>query len=155
MVKTMTQANSVPHFTYCDEYDMSALVKLRKELKKQNKDIKISYLPFIIKACSQALNNYPILNSSVDSKCENIIYKGSHNIGLAMDTKDGLLVPNIKNVQQLSINQIANELNRLQQLGKEGKLSTDDLTGGTFSLSNIGAVRKSSFFFIYIKIIFF
>jgi len=70
-----------------------------------------------------------------------------------MDTKDGLLVPNIKNVQQLSINQIANELNRLQQLGKAGKLSTDDLTGGTFSLSNIGAVRKS--FLFYIKIIFF
>lgn len=62
-----------------------------------------------------------------------------------MDTKDGLLVPNIKNVQQLSINQIANELNRLQQLGKTGKLSTEDLTGGTFSLSNIGAVRSIVF----------
>ncbi len=71
----MTQANSVPHFTYCDEYDMSELVKLRKQLKKQNKDLKISYLPFIIKACSQALNNFPILNAHVDSKCENITYK--------------------------------------------------------------------------------
>lgn len=140
MVKTMTQANSVPHFTYCDEYDMTSLVNLRKELKKQNKDLKLSYLPFIIKACSQALTNYPILNAYVDAKCENITYKGSHNIGLAMDTKDGLLVPNIKNVQQLSIIQIANELTRLQQLGKAGKLSTDDLTGGTFSLSNIGAI---------------
>ncbi len=75
MVKTMTQANSVPHFTYCDEYDMTELVKLRKQLKKQNKDIKISYLPFIIKACSQALSNYPILNAHVDSKCENITFK--------------------------------------------------------------------------------
>jgi 2-oxoisovalerate dehydrogenase E2 component (dihydrolipoyl transacylase) len=75
MVKTMTQANSVPHFTYCDEYDMSELVKLRKQLKKQNKDLKISYLPFIIKACSQALSNFPILNAYVDSKCENITYK--------------------------------------------------------------------------------
>ena len=75
MVKTMTQANSVPHFTYCDEYDMSELVQLRKQLKKQNKELKISYLPFIIKACSQALNNYPILNAHVDAKCENITYK--------------------------------------------------------------------------------
>ncbi|CAF2564481.1 unnamed protein product [Rotaria sp. Silwood2] len=140
MVKTMTQANAVPHFTYSDEYDMTQLVKLRKQLKKQNKDIKMSYLPFIIKACSQALHNYSILNAHVDSKCENITYKGSHNIGIAMDTKDGLLVPNIKNVQQLSINQISNELSRLQQLGKAGKLSTDDLTGGTFSLSNIGVI---------------
>ncbi|CAF4713093.1 unnamed protein product [Rotaria sp. Silwood1] len=140
MAKTMTLANAVPHFTYSDEYDMTQLVKLRKQLKKQNKDIKMSYLPFIIKACSQALHKYPILNAHVDSKCENITYKGSHNIGIAMDTKDGLLVPNIKNVQQLSINQISNELTRLQQLGKAGKLSTDDLTGGTFSLSNIGAI---------------
>ena len=75
MVKTMTQANLVPHFTYSDEYDMTQLVKMRKRLKEQNKEIKISYLPFIIKACSQALNNYPILNAHVDSKCENIIYK--------------------------------------------------------------------------------
>lgn len=71
-----------------------------------------------------------------------------------MDTKDGLLVPNIKNVQQLSILQIANELTRLQQLGKAGKLSTDDLTGGTFSLSNIGAVTRNSTFFLKKFIVF-
>lgn len=75
MVKTMTQANSIPHFTYCDEYDLSELVQLRKQLKKQNKELKISYLPFIIKACSQALTNHPILNAHVDGKCENITYK--------------------------------------------------------------------------------
>ena len=75
----MTQANAVPHFTYCDEYDMSELVQLRKQIKKQNKDLKISYLPFIIKACSQALNNSPILNAHVDPKCENIIYKVRFN----------------------------------------------------------------------------
>lgn len=79
MVKTMTQANSVPHFTYCDEYDMTELVKLRKSLVKQNKSnrgqVKISYLPFIIKACSLALTNSPVLNAHVDAKCENITYK--------------------------------------------------------------------------------
>lgn len=71
-----------------------------------------------------------------------LLRQGSHNIGIAMDTKDGLLVPNIKNVQQLSIMQIAQELQRLQQLGRAGKLSSEDLTGGTFSLSNIGAVSR-------------
>lgn len=144
MVKTMTQANTVPHFTYCDDYDLSELVKLRKQLKKASKSkkepIKMSYMPFIIRGCSLSLSQYPLLNAHVDAKCETITYKGSHNIGVAMDTKDGLLVPNIKNVQQLSLVQIANELSRLQQLGKAGRLSTDDLTGGTFSLSNIGAI---------------
>lgn len=144
MVKTMTAANQVPHFTYCDEYDLTELVQLRKKLTKEHKSkkeqVKISYLPFIIKACSLALNNAPVLNAHVDPKCENITIKGSHNIGIAMDTKDGLLVPNIKNVQQLSIMQIAQELQRLQQLGRAGKLSQEDLTGGTFSLSNIGAI---------------
>jgi len=144
MVKTMTAANQIPHFTYCDEYDMTELVQLRKkftaEHKMKKEKIKISYLPFIIKATSLALNNSPMLNSHVDSKCENLTIKGSHNIGIAMDTKDGLLVPNIKNVQQLSVMQISEELQRLQQLGRAGKLSQDDLTGGTFSLSNIGAI---------------
>lgn len=66
--------------------------------------------------------------------------KASHNIGLAMDTSQGLLVPNVKNVQLLSVFEIAQELNRLQALGAAGQLGTADLTGGTFSLSNIGSV---------------
>ena len=70
--------------------------------------------------------------------------QASHNIGLAMDTRDGLLVPNIKNVQALSVFEIASELNRLQVLGDAGKLGTDDLTGGTFSLSNIGSVSQDA-----------
>jgi 2-oxoisovalerate dehydrogenase E2 component (dihydrolipoyl transacylase) len=66
----MTEANSIPHFTYCDEYDMTQLVKLRKQFNP-----KLSYLPFLIKGCSQVLFDYPILNAHVDSKCETIIYK--------------------------------------------------------------------------------
>ncbi|CAF0801121.1 unnamed protein product [Didymodactylos carnosus] len=144
MVKTMTQANTIPHFTYCDDYDMTELVKLRKKLKKlyqqEKKTLKLSYMPFIIKACSLALMEYPILNAHVDAKCETITYKAAHNIGVAMDTRDGLLVPNIKNVQLLSIQDIALELTRLQQQGYQGKLTNEDMQGGTFSLSNIGAI---------------
>ena len=93
-----------------------------------------------MKACSLALSHFPVLNSSYSVDQASITYKASHNIGLAMDTPMGLLVPNIKSVQQLSVFDIAQELMRLHHLGLSGKLSTQDLTGGTFSLSNIGSI---------------
>uniref|UniRef100_A0A665U6A1 Dihydrolipoamide acetyltransferase component of pyruvate dehydrogenase complex n=1 Tax=Echeneis naucrates TaxID=173247 RepID=A0A665U6A1_ECHNA len=116
MVKTMTAALKIPHFGYCDEVDLSCLVALRDELKPlaESRGVKLSYMPFFIKA--------------------------SHNIGLAMDTSQGLLVPNVKNVQLLSVFQIAKELNRLQTLGSAGQLGAGDLSGGTFTLSNIGSI---------------
>ncbi|XP_053489978.1 lipoamide acyltransferase component of branched-chain alpha-keto acid dehydrogenase complex, mitochondrial isoform X2 [Ictalurus furcatus] len=142
MVKTMTAALKIPHFGYKDEVDLSRLVHLRSELKDvaEHRGVKLSYMPFFIKAASLALHHFPILNSSVDEACQNITYKAAHNIGLAMDTPQGLLVPNIKNVQMLSVYEIATELNRLQTLGVSGQLSTTDLTGGTFTLSNIGSI---------------
>ncbi|KAK3585258.1 hypothetical protein CHS0354_006306 [Potamilus streckersoni] len=142
MVKIMTEALRIPPFGYYDEIDVTQLVKLRSEVKAvaEARGIRISYMPFIIKATSLALLQYPILNSSVDEKCENITYKAAHNIGLAMDTKEGLLVPNVKNVQSLTVFEIASELNRLQTFGESGKLGQEDLTGGTFSLSNIGSI---------------
>lgn len=73
-----------------------------------------------------------------------MFFKASHNIGVAMDTDQGLIVPNVKNVQICSIFEIATELNRLQKLGSAGQLSTPDLTGGTFTLSNIGSVSNSN-----------
>ena len=133
---------------------MTQLVKLRAELRAAclERGIKLSYMPFIVKvpttykkilssslqACSLALLQYPILNSTLDTEAETITYKASHNIALAMDTPMGLLVPSIKGVEGLSVFEIALELNRLQQLGVAGKLSTSDLTGGTFSLRSVG-----------------
>ncbi|CAH1244089.1 DBT [Branchiostoma lanceolatum] len=142
MVKSMTLAQSIPHFGYCDEVDMTALVQLRAELKRvaEQYGVRLSFMPFFIKAASMALLQYPVLNAKVDDKCENITYKASHNIGLAMDTANGLVVPNVKNVQCLSVLEVAAELNRLHNLGLQGKLGTEDLTGGTFTLSNIGAI---------------
>ncbi|XP_012886850.1 PREDICTED: lipoamide acyltransferase component of branched-chain alpha-keto acid dehydrogenase complex, mitochondrial [Dipodomys ordii] len=91
-------------------------------------------------AASLGLLQFPILNASVDENCQNIIYKASHNIGIAMDTEQGLIVPNVKNIQVRSVFEIAAELTRLQKLGSSGQLSTPDLTGGTFTLSNIGSI---------------
>nr|XP_033772114.1 lipoamide acyltransferase component of branched-chain alpha-keto acid dehydrogenase complex, mitochondrial [Geotrypetes seraphini] len=142
MVKTMSAALNIPHFGYCDEIDMSHVVKLRNELKDvvKSRGIKLSFLPFFLKAASLGLLHYPILNASVDEKNQSVTYKASHNIGIAMDTQQGLIVPNVKNVQVCSIFEIAAEVNRLQTLGSLGQLGTNDLTGGTFTLSNIGTI---------------
>ncbi|TDG95983.1 hypothetical protein EPR50_G00241580 [Perca flavescens] len=142
MVRTMTAALKIPHFGYCDEVDLSRLVALRSELRStaEARGVKLSYMPFFIKAASLGLLHFPVLNASVDEGCQNITYKASHNIGLAMDTLQGLLVPNVKNVQLLSVFDIAQELNRLQALGVGGQLGTSELSGGTFTLSNIGSI---------------
>jgi 2-oxoisovalerate dehydrogenase E2 component (dihydrolipoyl transacylase) len=142
MVKKMTESLLIPHFGYCDEVIMDELVKLRKDLKTiaEKRGVKLSYMPFIIKACSLGLKQYPILNSSLSADHSEVHFHGSHNIGIAVDTPAGLVVPNIKNVQELTMFEVAEELNRLVELAKVNKLTPHDLTGGTFSLSNIGAI---------------
>ncbi|CAH2236985.1 jg9478 [Pararge aegeria aegeria] len=142
MVKSMTEAMKIPHFVFSDEYDVTKLVKSREGLKElaQKRGVKLTYMPIIIKAASQSLLTYPVLNSSLDSSNENLIYKASHNIGVAMDTPNGLVVPVIRNVQRKSIFEIAIELNSLQEKGLKGQLGLSDLTGGTFTISNIGII---------------
>lgn len=93
-----------------------------------------------MKAVSLALRKYPILNSHVNADCTEMVYKAEHNISLAMQTPNGLLVPNVKNCEARSVLEIAEELNRLQTVGMAGRLGPDDLKGGTFALSNIGVV---------------
>lgn len=142
MIKTMTEALKIPHFGYNDEINVDALVKLRGELKDFAKErhVKLSYMPFFIKAASLALLEFPGLNATTDEKLENVIHKASHNICLAMDTPGGLVVPNIKNCEQRSIFEIAQEINRLMEAGKRQQIGREDLVGGTFTLSNIGAI---------------
>ncbi|KAL6077552.1 Dihydrolipoamide acetyltransferase component of pyruvate dehydrogenase complex [Balamuthia mandrillaris] len=146
MVKTMTAAASVPLFGYGDEICMDALTELRDQLRPvaKKRGIKLSYMPLILKATSLALTQYPVLNSSIkyneNGEPQALLYKRRHNLGVAMDTPGGLLVPNVKHVQRKSIFEIAAELNRLQVLGKEGKLGKEDLLDGTFTLSNIGSI---------------
>ena len=142
MVQTMTAAASVPTFGFSDELRVDRLVSLRNQLKPsaEKRGVKMSYLPFIIKAASLALKQFPQVNAHVNADCTSVTHRASHNIGLAMDTPRGLLVPNIKNVQNKSVFEVASELNRLSALGATGKLGKDDLSGGTFTLSNIGSL---------------
>lgn len=154
MVKSMTAALRIPHFGLSDELNLSKLVKLRAQLKKQaeQRGIHLSYLPFFIKAASLALRQYPVLNATFDADNEQIIYRASHNIGVAVDSPAGLIVPNIKNVQNLTILEIAQQLNHLQQLASNNQLTNKELTGGTFTLSNIGSV--SIYFFDLTSLVF-
>ena len=127
---------------YYDEVDMTSLMEIRKMISAvgEKEGIKITYLPIMIKAASAALNEYPTLNSYVSKDESTQTIKSAHNIGLAMDTPRGLLVPNVKNCEQRSILDIAYEINRLQALGTANKLGEEELTGGTFTLSNIGSI---------------
>ncbi|TMW56351.1 hypothetical protein Poli38472_006361 [Pythium oligandrum] len=142
MVKSMNAALKVPHFGYADEIEMDAVYKLREDLKPLalERGVKLSFMPFIIKAASLALKYHPSLNASVSADETTVTMHAAHNISVAMDTPTGLIVPNIKNVESKSILDIATELNRLQGLATAGKLAPADLTGGTFSISNIGSV---------------
>ncbi|XP_065299301.1 lipoamide acyltransferase component of branched-chain alpha-keto acid dehydrogenase complex, mitochondrial [Dermacentor albipictus] len=142
MAKTMAQSLAIPHFGYCDEINVTRLVELRPILKPLADQIgvRLSYMPFFMKALSISLFDYPILNSYVDEKVENITIKGCHNVGIAMDTPHGLVVPVVKNIESKNIMEIAADLNRLQNSGLAGQLQQDDLSGATITLSNIGAV---------------
>ena len=135
MVKSMNQSWQVPHFGYCDEVTVDGLIALREQLKPlaSERGIKFSYMPLIIKATSLALNHYPELNAHTNADCTEITYRGSHNIGVAMDTPRGLIVPNVKDVQAKSVLEIAEELGVLQELAKEGRLSEAQLKDGTFA----------------------
>ena len=143
MARQMTASvSTIPHFTVSDELCMDNLIALRKRLKPEFEriNVKLSFMPFFIKALSLALQEFPIINSRLNADATELTYLSSHNIGLAVDSKIGLLVPNIKNVQNLSLLEVAKELNRLIDAAREGKMSNADMQGGTISISNVGAI---------------
>lgn len=142
MYKSMSEALKIPHFAYSDEIDISKLVQVREALKAEAlaRGVKLTYMPFFVKAASNALKDFPIVNSSFDEPNESLILKSYHNISIAMHTPQGLVVPNVKNVDSKSILEIAADLNALQERGAKGALTPDDFVNGTFSLSNIGII---------------
>jgi len=142
MVKKMNEANAVPSFGYGDEICMDRLIEVRSTLKPlgEKYGVKLSFLPFILKATSLALSEYPMLNAHAAPDCSSYIQRGSHNLGVAIDSPQGLVVPNIKNCQNKSVIEIASDLDGLIQRVRGQRTTKEDITGGTFSLSNIGAL---------------
>nr|XP_043608156.1 lipoamide acyltransferase component of branched-chain alpha-keto acid dehydrogenase complex, mitochondrial [Erigeron canadensis] len=142
MVKSMTAAVGVPHFHFVDEINCDGIVELKSAFQKENTDpdVKFTFLPMLIKSLSMALTTHPLVNSTFNLENYEVTLKGSHNIGIAMATPSGLVVPNIKNVQSLSMLEITKELSRLQKLAWANKLPPSDISGGTITLSNIGSI---------------
>lgn len=137
---------TIPEFTYVDECDVSELVAFRGEAKQiaAKQGIKLTYMPFIIKAAIQGLKAFPYLNASLDARGDeqgaNIILKNYFNIGIAVDTEDGLIVPVIKDADRKSILEVAADLQSIVEKAHSRKLSLDDLQGGTFSVTNAGNI---------------
>jgi 2-oxoisovalerate dehydrogenase E2 component (dihydrolipoyl transacylase) len=142
MVKSMEAAREVQHLTLGEEICVDALVNTRTDLKKtaEAMGIKLTYMPLFIKAASLALAAYPSLNATTAPDMSSVTRHGAHNIGVAMDSPSGLVVPVIRDCQDRSVFEIAAELNRLQTAVMAGKVDSKDLQGGTFTLSNIGSV---------------
>lgn len=126
---------------HVDEADVTDLVALREKLKPSfaAKGVRLSYLPFVMKAVAVALAEFPALNSSLDEVKGEIVTKRYYNIGMATATAAGLFVPVIRDVDKLSVMEIAAEVGRLAESARGGKLAPDDLKGGTFSVTNIGS----------------
>jgi pyruvate dehydrogenase E2 component (dihydrolipoamide acetyltransferase) len=144
MVRSKTTA---PHVTIMDEVDVTRLVAFRKRMKPiaEQKQIKITYLPFVVKAVVGALRTYPDLNASIDDEKAEIVYKKFYNIGIATDTDNGLMVPVVTGADQKSIWTIAQEINELAEKARNGKLAPQDMKNGTFTISNIGSAGGQFF----------
>ncbi|VVB87275.1 2-oxoacid dehydrogenases acyltransferase (catalytic domain) [uncultured archaeon] len=133
---------TAPHVTSMDEADVTELVKLREKEKKaaEEKGIKLTYLAFVVKAVTVALKQHPYLNASIDSQKNEIVLKHYYNIGIAVDTPEGLMVPVIKNADQKSIMELAQETEKLAEEARTRKIKLADLKGNTFTITNIGSI---------------
>ncbi|MCA0979844.1 MULTISPECIES: dihydrolipoamide acetyltransferase family protein [Exiguobacterium] len=133
--------HTAPHVTLMDEVDVTKLVALRKDFKQVAADqgVKLTYLPFVVKALTAAAKAFPTINASIDDVNEEIVYKNYYNIGIAADTDNGLVVPVVKDADRKSIYALATNINELAGKAREGKLAGEDMKGGSITITNIGS----------------
>jgi pyruvate dehydrogenase E2 component (dihydrolipoamide acetyltransferase) len=139
MAESVSKAAHVTHF---DEADVTDLAKIRERMKQdaEKKGVKLTYLPFFVKAAIAALKLHPLLNASLNEESEEIIIKKYYNIGIAVDVPDGLIVPVVKAADQKSLMEIAEEIQRLAEGAKARTVDLAELKGGTFSITNVGMI---------------
>ena len=140
--KMRESLDKAAHVTHCDEADAGALVALREKMNPgaEAAGIKLTYLPFIVKALIEALKLHPTLNSTLNDEEGEIIVKKYYNIGIAVDVPDGLIVPVVKMADEKSVFDIAAEIQALAKAARERTLDLADLKGGTFSITNVGVI---------------
>ncbi len=128
--------------THVDEVDMTELVQLRESMKAEGEErgVKLTFLPLIVKAVIPALKEFPYVNASLDDQAGEIILKKSYNIGIATDTENGLVVPVLKDVDKKDVFQIASEIQQLAAKARSGQLTLEDVHGSTFTITNQGSV---------------
>ena len=133
--------HTAPHVTHFDEIEVSKLWDHRKKFKDvaADRDVKLTFLPYAVKALIAAVKKYPILNASLDDSTQEIVYKNYYNIGIATDTERGLFVPNIKDANAKSMFEIASDITELAEKAHAGKLSASEMGQGTVTISNIGS----------------
>ena len=134
---------SIPHVTQFDEVNIDQLEKFRKNQKEKN--IKLSPLVFIMKAVVQVLKRYPNFNASLDESGENLILKKYFNLGIAVDTPNGLVVPVIKDVGKKSLMELSEELIEISERAREGKLDSSEMKGAGFTISSLGGIGGTHF----------
>ncbi|MDP9729159.1 dihydrolipoamide acetyltransferase family protein [Alicyclobacillus tolerans] len=134
-------AYTAPHVTLMDEVDVTDLVKLRQEIKPLAADrgVKITYLPFIVKALIAALRKHPTINAVYDEEKQELVVKHYYHVGIATDTDRGLIVPVIRHADRKNMWNIASEIDDLATRGRSGKLSPNEMKGSTISITNIGS----------------
>jgi 2-oxoisovalerate dehydrogenase E2 component (dihydrolipoyl transacylase) len=142
MARRMVEsASTIPHFQYGEEIDVTELLGLRERLKPdaEARQVRLTLMPFFMKALALAVREEPILNARLNADVSEIHYLPEVNVGMAVDSQSGLIVPNVKRVEQRSVLDVAREIQRLTADAREGRVAQADLKGGTISISNIGA----------------
>ncbi len=132
----------IPHFTLMDEANVTSLVQMREELKgaAEQRGLKVTYLPFVMKALIATIREFPKFNSSIDDAAQEIVSKKYFNVGFAADTPNGLMVPVIKDADRKTIFQLSAEIVDLAKRARDGKLKLEEMKGATFTITNIGSI---------------
>jgi pyruvate dehydrogenase E2 component (dihydrolipoamide acetyltransferase) len=143
IAEAMTRSKfTATHFTYVDDIDVTDLAKIRGDAKKAFADsgVNVTYLPFIMKAIVVAMKQFPMMNASLDEVTNELVVKKYFNFGIATDTDNGLIVPVVKDVDRKSVGDLAKDIQDLAARTRDGKVTVDDLTGGTFTITNAGNI---------------